>query len=103
MRIRARSWFRSAVAGLAVRDRVHFHPQVHLRTLQQIKTPWLGLVYVLPFRLGSIASMGVLSAVVSVSMRLSADRLTQGHVALNVAAGLFSVGLGLDVVGAQLT
>jgi len=73
-----------------------------LLTLQQIKSPWLGLVYVLLFGLGSIAGMGVLSAIVSVPMRLSGDRLTQGHVALNVAAGLFSVGLGLHVVGAQL-
>jgi len=46
--------------------------------------------------------MGVLSAIVSVPMRLSADRLIQEHVALNVAVALFSVGLGLHVVGAQL-
>jgi cytochrome c biogenesis protein CcdA len=74
-----------------------------LLTLQEIKSPWLGLVYVLLFGLGSIAGMGVLSAIVSVPMRMSADRLTRGHVALNVAVGLSSVGLGLHVVGAQWT
>jgi ABC-type nickel/cobalt efflux system permease component RcnA len=74
-----------------------------LLTLQEIKSPWLGLVYVLLFGLGSIAGMGVLSAIVSVPMRMSADRLTHGHVALNVAVGLSSVGLGLHVVGAQWT
>jgi sulfite exporter TauE/SafE len=74
-----------------------------LLTLQEIKSPWLGLVYVLLFGLGSIAGMGVLSAIVSLPMRMSADRLTRGHVALNVAVGLSSVGLGLHVVGAQWT
>ena len=72
-----------------------------LLTLQQVKSPWLGLVYVLLFGLGSVAGMGVLSAIVSVPMRLSADRLTRWHRALNVAVGIFSVGLGLHVAGAQ--
>jgi ABC-type nickel/cobalt efflux system permease component RcnA len=72
-----------------------------LLTLQQVRSPMLGLVYVLLFGVGSVVGMAVLSAVVSVPMRLGADRLTRWHRALNVAVGLFSVALGLHVIGSQ--
>jgi hypothetical protein len=40
-----------------------------LLTLQQVRNPWLGLIYVLLFGLGSVAGMAALSAIVSVPMR----------------------------------
>jgi len=72
-----------------------------LLTLEQIRNPWTGLVYVLLFGLGSLIGMAVLSAVVSLPMRLSARRLTRWHRVMNVAVALFNAGLGLHVIGAQ--
>jgi len=72
-----------------------------LLTLEQIKSPWLGLVYVLLFGLGSIIGMGVLSTIVAVPMRLSAQRLTRWHRVLNITVALFSIGLGVRVIGQQ--
>jgi len=70
-------------------------------TMQQIKSPWLGLVYVLLFGLGSILGMGALSAIVAMPMRLGAQRLTRWHRVLNMVIALFSIGLGLRIVGQQ--
>ena len=72
-----------------------------LLTLEQIKSPWIGLIYVLLFGLGSLLGMAVLSAIVSVPMRLSTERLTRWHRALNVVVALFSAGLGVRVIGTQ--
>lgn len=109
------------------REKVHFHTHTHhehrrvplrallvgmvhgmagsaalvLLTLEQIRSPWTGLVYVLLFGLGSLVGMAALSAVVSLPMRLSAERLTRWHQAMNVVVALFSAGLGFHVIGAQ--
>jgi len=72
-----------------------------LLTLEQIKSPWLGLVYVVLFGVGSVIGMGLLSAIVAVPMRFSAQRLTKWYRAVNVAVALFSIGLGLRVIGQQ--
>lgn len=72
-----------------------------LLTLEQIRSPWTGLVYVLLFGLGSLVGMAALSAVVSLPMRLSAERLTRWHQAMNVVVALFSAGLGFHVIGAR--
>jgi len=72
-----------------------------LLTLEQIKSPWLGLIYVVLFGIGSMIGMGLLSAVVAVPLRFSAQRLTKWYRAVNMAVALFSIGLGLHVVGQQ--
>lgn len=72
-----------------------------LLTLEQIKSPWLGLAYVLLFWLGSVIGMGLLSAIVAVPMRFSAQRLTKWYRMVNVAVALCSIGLGLHVVKQQ--
>jgi len=72
-----------------------------LLTLEQFKSPWLGLVYVLLFGLGSVVGMALLSVIVAVPMRLSAEWLTRWHRFLNAAVALFSIGLGLRVVAQQ--
>jgi hypothetical protein len=73
-----------------------------LLTLQQVHSPWLGLVCVLLFGVGSIAGMATLSAIVSIPMRLGADRWTRWHRLLNVGVALFSIGLGLHVIGVRV-
>jgi ABC-type nickel/cobalt efflux system permease component RcnA len=72
-----------------------------LLTLQQVHSPWVGLIYVLLFGLGSIAGMAALSAIVSVPMRLGAGGLTRWHRSLNLAVSFLSVGLGLHVAATQ--
>ena len=72
-----------------------------LLTLEQIKSPWLGLVYVLLFGLGSVIGMALLSAIVAVPIRFSAERLTKWYRFVNVAVALFSIGLGLHVIVQQ--
>lgn len=72
-----------------------------LFTLQQVGSPWLGLLYVLLFGLGSVCGMAALSWAVSVPMRLSARHLTRWHRWLNGGVALASVGLGLNIAARQ--
>ena len=72
-----------------------------LLTLQRVGSPWVGLLYVLLFGLGSVCGMAALSWAVSVPMRLSARHLTRCHHWLNAGVAVVSVALGLNVVAAQ--
>ena len=72
-----------------------------LLTLQHVGSPWVGLLYVLLFGLGSVCGMAALSWAVSVPMRLSARHLTRCHHWLNAGVAVVSVALGLNVVAAQ--
>lgn len=72
-----------------------------LLTLQQVGSPWVGLLYILLFGAGSLAGMAALSWAVSWPMRLTAGRLSGWHRALNVTVAGASIGLGLQVVAAQ--
>ena len=72
-----------------------------LLTLQRVGSPWLGLVYVLLFGIGSICGMAALSWAISVPMRLSARHITRAHRWLNACVAFFSVGLGLKVMATQ--
>ena len=72
-----------------------------LLTLQRVGTPWVGLLYVLLFGLGSIAGMAALSWAISVPMRLSARHLSRAHRWLNAGVAVASVGMGVNVVALQ--
>lgn len=72
-----------------------------LLTLQQVRDPWIGLLYVLLFGLGSVAGMAALSCAVTLPMRLTAMHLGRCHRALSAVVALFSVGLGVHVVASQ--
>lgn len=72
-----------------------------LLTLQQVRDPWIGLLYVLLFGLGSVAGMAALSCAVALPMRLTAMHLGRCHRALSAVVALFSVGLGVHVVASQ--
>lgn len=69
-----------------------------LLTLQQVGDPWVGLLYVLVFGLGSVAGMGALSWAVSLPMRFTGSHLTAGHRTLTAGVALASIGLGLATV-----
>jgi ABC-type nickel/cobalt efflux system permease component RcnA len=72
-----------------------------LLTLQQVRDPWIGLLYVVLFGLGSVAGMAALSWAVALPMRLTATHLGRYHHALSGVVALFSVGLGVQVVTSQ--
>ncbi len=72
-----------------------------LLTLQQVGDPWIGLLYVLVFGLGSVAGMGALSWAVSLPLRFTGGQLTAGHRALTAGVALASIGLGLLTVAEQ--
>ena len=69
-----------------------------LLTLQQVRNPWVGLLYVLVFGIGSVFGMALLSWAVSVPMRLTAGHLARAHRALGVGVAVFSLGLGAHAI-----
>lgn len=72
-----------------------------LLTLQQVRDPWVGLLYVALFGAGSVFGMALLSWVISMPMRLTAGHLTRCHRALSALVAAFSVVLGAQVVASQ--
>ncbi|HSV71422.1 MAG TPA: urease accessory protein [Methylibium sp.] len=72
-----------------------------LLTLRQVGDPWVGLLYVIVFGLGSMVGMGLLSWAVSLPLRLTGGHLTLGHRVLTVGIALASIGLGLHTMAAQ--
>ncbi len=63
-----------------------------------LESPLQGVVYVVLFGLGSVAGMALLSAVISVPLIFTANRLTWVHRGIRGATGLVSVGLGIAIV-----
>jgi ABC-type nickel/cobalt efflux system permease component RcnA len=68
-----------------------------LLTLSTITSVWLGIGYILLFRLGSIAGMALLSCVIAVPLRLSADRMAWASRGLTVVIGIATVMLGASI------
>lgn len=68
-----------------------------LLTLQTMSSPWLGLVYIAVFGLGSIAGMGLFSLVISIPLR-AARHMTWVYNGLQTVIGLTTVGLGIFTV-----
>ncbi len=69
-----------------------------LLTLETIDSPWMGLVYIALFGLGSMAGMAVLSVAIAFPLRRSARGLTWLHNGLRAAVGAATVGLGLFTI-----
>ncbi len=68
-----------------------------LLTLQTLTSPWLGLVYIAIFGVGSIAGMGLFSLVIGIPLR-AARHLTWVYNALQSTVGVATIGLGLFTV-----
>jgi ABC-type nickel/cobalt efflux system permease component RcnA len=73
-----------------------------LLAVEAIGSPWLGLVYILLFGVGSIAGMAVLSAVIAVPLEASARRLNRMYASIDLVVGVSTIGIGLWVVGGSL-
>lgn len=74
-----------------------------LLSLETLRTPAWGLVYIALFGIGSIAGMAALSVVIAIPMRLTSGRLASGrlgraHGGLSALVGLGTVLLGCYVV-----
>ncbi|HYN86223.1 MAG TPA: hypothetical protein VER32_13330 [Pyrinomonadaceae bacterium] len=69
-----------------------------LVVLSTAKSPLAALLYVAVFGAGSIGGMMLMSALVSLPLRLTAARFGRANLALRCAAGLFSLGFGLFMV-----
>ncbi len=71
---------------------------VILLTLETVTSPLQGMLYILTFGIGSMLGMALLSVVISIPMRLSAQRLTRAHNAFQVLVGVLTIGLGVLVL-----
>lgn len=65
-----------------------------LLTLETIKSPIMGMIYILLFGFGSIVGMAVLSIAIAVPLRTSAKGLTWVHNGLQTTIGVLTIGMG---------
>ena len=65
-----------------------------LLTLKTIQSPWLGMLYIALFGVGSMLGMALLSAVIAIPLKASSAKLTWAHNALQIAIGSTTIGLG---------
>lgn len=64
----------------------------------EIRSPLIGMTYMLIFGLGSIGGMMLMSSLVGLPIHLTASRFSRFNYALRALAGVFSVGFGLFMV-----
>jgi MFS family permease len=69
-----------------------------LLVLSTLPSPLVGMAYIAVFGLGSIGGMMLMSALVSLPLRLTADRFIRANLTVRGLAGLFSLGFGLFMV-----
>jgi len=65
-----------------------------LLTLQTLSSPWLGLIYIAIFGIGSIIGMGLFSLVIAIPLR-AARRMTWIYNGLQATIGLATIALGI--------
>ena len=65
-----------------------------LLTLQVVDSPWIGMLYIALFGVGSIVGMAVLSVVIAIPLRYSANGLTGLHNTLQVVIGSATLIIG---------
>lgn len=69
-----------------------------LLTLHEIKSFWLGIIYILLFGAGSIAGMALLSFAISLPLRFTARRFIWVYNGLTGAVGVVTLFLGGSIV-----
>ena len=73
-----------------------------LLIIPTISSPWLGLLYILIFGIGSIGGMMAMSFLIGVPVHFTANRFTIFSKGIRLAAGVFSLGLGTVIVYEKL-
>jgi ABC-type nickel/cobalt efflux system permease component RcnA len=66
-----------------------------LLVLTQISSPWIGLLYVATFGIGSIAGMLLMSGLIGLPFALTSRKLTHAHQGLQTAAAVLSICFGI--------
>jgi hypothetical protein len=69
-----------------------------LLTLQTVRSPMLGLLYITLFGIGSMLGMALLSVVIAVPLRYSAKGLTWMHNGLQAVIGVATVAVGVMLI-----
>jgi sulfite exporter TauE/SafE len=69
-----------------------------LLTAQTIQSFWDGVLYIFLFGVGSVAGMAMLSAAISVPLRLTARRLAWAHHGLAAIVGVLTIVVGLHAI-----
>jgi ABC-type nickel/cobalt efflux system permease component RcnA len=69
-----------------------------LLTLDTVDTLWLGIWYMLLFGIGSMLGMAILTVIISIPLRATANGLTWMHNGLQTAIGVLTCGLGGSIV-----
>jgi ABC-type nickel/cobalt efflux system permease component RcnA len=69
-----------------------------LLSLEALRSPAWGVLYIAVFGLGSIVGMGLLSAAIAVPLRVTSKRLTRSYNGITALVGLATVVLGCYVV-----
>ena len=69
-----------------------------LLTLNTVTSPLIGILYILLFGTGSIIGMAILSAVITVPLRYTANTLSWLHYFFYFAIGITSIFLGSSLV-----
>ena len=69
-----------------------------LITMETIDSLWAGLLYMLLFGLGSMLGMAIVTAIIAVPLRATANGLTWMHNSLQAGIGLMTCGLGIMII-----
>jgi sulfite exporter TauE/SafE len=69
-----------------------------LLVLSAVQSPLAGLLYIAVFGVGSIGGMMLMSALVSLPLRLTSARFDRANLLVRGAAGVFSLSFGLLVI-----
>lgn len=73
-----------------------------LLVVPTIASPWLAMLYILVFGIGSIGGMIVMSFLIGLPFHFTADRFDFLNRAIRLCAGIFSLGLGLSIIYERL-
>jgi ABC-type nickel/cobalt efflux system permease component RcnA len=69
-----------------------------LLVLSTIASPAVGIFFIIIFGIGSIGGMMLMSALISLPARFTAERFKRANLAVRLAAGAFSLAFGLFMV-----
>lgn len=73
-----------------------------LLVVPTIASPWLAMLYILVFGIGSVGGMILMSFLIGLPFHFTADRFDYLNRAIRLCAGIFSLGLGLSIIYERL-
>jgi sulfite exporter TauE/SafE len=73
-----------------------------LLVVPTIPSPWVALLYILIFGVGSVGGMMVMSFIIGLPFHFTANRFDILNKGIRLCAGVFSLGLGLSIIYEKL-